>query len=49
MSKMKGYYTPTSYMGYVPRFKMYLPFATEEEYKEYFEEEETRELKKKER
>lgn len=46
---MKGYYTPTSYMGYIPRFKMYLPFATEEEYIEFYKEEEMKELKKKER
>lgn len=35
---MKGYYTPTSYMGWIPRFKMYLPFATEEEYTEFYKE-----------
>lgn len=43
---MKGYYTPTSYMGWIPRFKMYLPFPTEQDYKEFFEEEEIKELRK---
>ena len=46
---MKGYYTRTAYMGYIPRFKQYLPFATEEEYIEFYKEEEKKELKKKER
>lgn len=35
---MKRYYTPTSYMGWIPRFKQYLPFATEEEYIEFYKE-----------
>lgn len=44
--KMKGYYTSSCFMGYVPRFKMYLPFPTEQDYKEFFKEEEIKELKK---
>ncbi len=35
---MKGYYTPTSYMGWIPRFGQYIKFSTEEEYKEFFKE-----------
>lgn len=35
---MKGYFTPTLYMGWIPRFCQYLPFATETEYKEFFKE-----------
>lgn len=37
-----GYYTSTSYMGWIPKFKRFLPFATEEEYKEFFKEMEER-------
>lgn len=39
---MKGYYTSFAYMGWIPRFKQYLPFTTEEEYKEFYEEMERR-------
>ena len=40
--KMKGYYTSTCFMEWIPRFKQYLPFATEEEYKKFYEEMERR-------
>lgn len=36
--KMRGYYTPSGFMGYIPRFKQYLPFATEKEYTEFYKE-----------
>lgn len=39
---MKGYFTPTSYMGWIPQFRQYLPFATETEYIEFFKEMEER-------
>ena len=35
--RMKGYYTSTCFMGWIPRFKQYLPFTTETEYIEYIE------------
>ena len=35
---MRGYYTLKCYMGWIPRFNRYLPFATETEYEEYFKE-----------
>lgn len=38
MNKMKGYYTSSAYMGWIPKFKQYLPFSTEEEYKDFFKE-----------
>ena len=31
----KGYYIACGYMGWVPWYRMYILFATEEEYKEY--------------
>lgn len=36
--RMKGYYTSTCFMGWIPRFHQYLPFATEKEYIEFFKE-----------
>ena len=33
---MKGYYTSTCYMGWIPRFGQFIKFSTEEEYKEFF-------------
>lgn len=36
--KIKGYYTSTCFMGWIPRFKQYLPFTTETEYIEFFKE-----------
>ena len=38
---MKGYYTRYCYMGYVPKFHQFLPFATEEEYKAFYKANET--------
>lgn len=35
---MKGYYTSTCFMGWIPRFHQYLPFATEKEYIGFFKE-----------
>lgn len=35
---MKGYYTPSGYMGYVPMMNKYLLFATETDYVEWFAE-----------
>ena len=35
---MKGYVTSSGYMGYDPETKRYFLFATEEEYKEFYEE-----------
>lgn len=37
---MKGYYLDSVYMGYLPSKDKYIPFATEEEYVEYFMENE---------
>ena len=34
---MKGYFVSTGYMGYIPD-KGYILFSTENEYKEYFNE-----------
>ena len=36
--RMKGYYTSTCFMGWIPRFGQYIKFSTEEEYKEFFKE-----------
>ena len=36
--RIKGYYTSTCYMGWIPRFGQYIKFSTEEEYKEFFKE-----------
>jgi len=35
---MKGYYTSTCFMGWIPQFYQYLPFTTETEYIEFFKE-----------
>ena len=35
---MKGYYTSTSYMGWIPQFGKYIEFANEKEYKEFYRE-----------
>lgn len=36
--KVKGYYTSTAYMGYVPSIGEYRPFESETEYILYMEE-----------
>ena len=36
--KMKGYYTSTCFMGWIPRFGQYIKFSTEKEYIEFFKE-----------
>lgn len=36
--KMKGYYTSTCFMGWIPRFGQYIKFTTETEYIEFFKE-----------
>lgn len=36
---MKGYITSFGYMGYIPRLKKYFLYATEDEYKEAYNEE----------
>ena len=35
---MKGYYTSTSYMGWIPQFGKYIEFVNEKEYKEFYRE-----------
>ena len=35
---MKGYYKDHCYMGWIPKFHKYLPFATETEYIEFYKE-----------
>lgn len=35
---MKGYYTSTCYMGWIPRFGQFIKFSTEKEYVEFFKE-----------
>ncbi len=33
---MKGYYTDTCYMGWIPRFRRFIRFASEKDYEEFF-------------
>lgn len=33
---MKGYYTNSCYMGWLPSENRYIPFATENEYVEFY-------------
>lgn len=35
---MKGYYTNSGYMGWIPRWNKYILFCTEQEYEEYYKE-----------
>ena len=35
---MKGYYTQSAYMGWIPSRKRYLPFVNDTEYREAYEE-----------
>ena len=43
VTEMKGYYTNSTYMGWIPNKKKYIPFSTEAEYIEYFRENERKE------